>query len=156
MKYPVRISKPSKKPYFSLGPTSFAIDCLNNAILHLVSRLKLLLIFCMVFSFSFYKAEKLDLIKTFYCPQTHCKIISVFKITQHYHIINNDKKHTKTSKKVQSMFKSFKNLTSMTRFFGGRPRFLLNMSSMFVVKVIVTGSLFAAEKFHFLVYSCNL
>ena len=47
-------------------------------------------------------------------------------------------------------------LTSITRFFGGRPRFRLNIASMLVVNVIVTGSLLAEEKFHFLVYSCNL
>ena len=46
--------------------------------------------------------------------------------------------------------------TSITRFLGGRPLFLLNMASIEVVKVIVTGSLLAELKFHFLVYSWSL
>lgn len=43
---------------------------------------------------------------------------------------------------------------SMTLFFGGLPRFLLNMVSMLVVIVIITGSGSLLEfMFHFLVYS---
>lgn len=41
----------------------------------------------------------------------------------------------------------------MTRFFGGRPRFLLNIASMFVVIVIEIGSGPFCVMFHFLVYS---
>ena len=42
----------------------------------------------------------------------------------------------------------------MTLFFGGLPRFLLNMVSMLVVIVIITGSGSLLEfMFHFLVYS---
>ena len=45
-------------------------------------------------------------------------------------------------------------LTSMTRFFGGLPRFLLNIVSMLVVIVIITGSgSRLAFMFHFFVYS---
>jgi len=43
--------------------------------------------------------------------------------------------------------------TSMTLFFGGRPRFLLNMASMFVVIVMEIGSMPFCVMFHFLVYS---
>ena len=60
------------------------------------------------------------------------------------------------SKNNLNLFKIKLVLTSITRFFGGRPRFRLNIASMLVVNVIVTGSLLAEEKFHFLVYSCNL
>jgi hypothetical protein len=43
---------------------------------------------------------------------------------------------------------------SMTLFFGGLPRFLLNMVSMLVVMVIITGSgSRLAFMFHFFVYS---
>ena len=51
-------------------------------------------------------------------------------------------------------------LTSMTLFLGGRPRFRLNMASMLLVCVMLTGSALAPaaveDMFHLRVYSCSL
>lgn len=56
-----------------------------------------------------------------------------------------------------SKYKASPLLTSMTLFFGGLPRFLLNMVSMLLVMVIMTGSESLLSgcwfMFHFLVYS---
>ncbi len=47
-----------------------------------------------------------------------------------------------------------KNITSITRFFGGLPRFLLNIASILVVIVIEIGSMPCRWlMFHFLEYS---